>query len=202
MENEKDEVIVDDVEETNEEVEENTEEKPAKADKPKRTPQEELEYFEGRASRLRKKLGIEESKVKPKETTSTDKPNELDYGEKAYLRSALNLKGADEVQLAKDWKNKYGTTVEEMESDEVFLSRLNGLRAARESTNAIPKGKGRSGQTGVTDTDIAVAKFKETGELPEDFKSRVAVKNILVEQERAKNMFTGPSVIGPKEQSY
>lgn len=201
MENENnDEVIVDTEEAPNEEVEEVTEETPPKAEKPKRTPQEELEYFEGRAARLRKKLGAEEQKTSPetKKTVQTDKPNDLDYGEKAYLRSALDLKGADELQLAKDWKGKYGTTVEEMEADEVFLSRLTKLRQTRESAMAVPKGKNRSGQTGVSDVDFAVAKFKETGEFPSDFKTRSAVVKALEAEELSSGMFEGSSVIGKR----
>lgn len=188
--NEQDQVIVDEVEETNEEVAETTEETTeTKVEKPKRTPQEELEYFEGRAARLRKKLGVEDTKEAPKPDTP-DKPNDLDYGEKAYLRSALNLKGSDELQLARDWKAKYSSTVEEMESDEVFLNRLTSLREARESAAAIPKGKGRSGQSGTTDVDIAYAKFEETGQMPADFKTRVAIKNRLIEKEKSSGIFT------------
>ena len=199
-----DEGIVADVEETNDEGQESSEAKADKTEKPKRTPQEELEYFEGRASWLRKKLGIEtknddsavETKSAPKGTPSED----LDYGEKAYLRSALSLKGSDELQLARDWKKKYGSTVEEMESDEVFLNRLSSLRESRETSAAIPKSKNRSGQQAVTDADIAFAKFKESGELPADYKTRVEVMKKAIEQEKSKNMFSGPSVIGPTGQ--
>lgn len=188
-----DEVVVGDVEESNEAVEENTEETTPKAEKPKRTPQEEYEYHNGRAQRLAKKLGID--KPQPKETTQEpSKSNDLDYGEKAYLRSAINLKGADEIQLAKEWKAKYNATAEEMETDEVFLNRLNNLRVARESAQAIPKSKNRSGQTGVTDVDMAIAKYKETGELPGDFNTRNKVIDAITKSESSA-LFSGPSVI-------
>ena len=100
MANEQDEVIVDDVEENNEE-EGVAEEKPAKADKPKRTPQEELVYFEGRANRLKKQLGID--KVEPTKSTPTDKPSELDLGGIAYLASMMQVKGKDEIALAREY---------------------------------------------------------------------------------------------------
>lgn len=172
-----------------------------KADRPKRTPQEEYEYFMGRAKRAAKKAGIEvqEKSDAPKKTESSKPGDDLDNGEKAYLRSALNLKGADELQLAKDWKNKYGSTVEEMEGDEVFLSRLRTLRDSRESMGALPKGKNRSGQSGITDTDLAIAKFKETGELPKDFKTRSAVVKAIAAEEQTGGMFDGPSVVGPRQ---
>jgi len=200
--NEQDGGIVDT--ETTNEDEGHTEVESSTEEKPKRTPQEELEYFEGRAARLRKKLGINEQKPTVSEEVAHDssKPNDLDYGEKAYLRSALDLKGADELQLAKEFKGKYGMSVEEMESDSLFMSKLSGLREARESTAAIPKGTKRAGQTGVTDVDIAVAKYRDSGELPQDFKTRTAVVNKMVEDSKNDGIFTGPSVVGPAKQSY
>jgi hypothetical protein len=175
--NENDEVFTDDVEDTSESVEETTEETQVeRQEKPKRTPQEEFEYHMGRAKRIAKKLGLEESSEKTDVKKDSSKPtDDLDYGEKAYLRSALNIKGADEIQLAREWKKKYGSSVEEMESDEVFNARLTKLRETRESQDALPKGKNRSAQTAVTDIDMAVSKFKESGELPTDFKTRNAV---------------------------
>jgi len=198
--NEQDEVIVDDVEETNEEVTEETEEASTKVDKPKRTPQEELEYFEGRAERLRKKLGVKEE-VEPKKSTQTEKPSELDYGQMALLRQE-GIKGAGETALFKEIMSEMGKGVLDVLDSNYFKSRLTDFREAQESLDAIPKGKNRSGQQGITDTDVAVAKFKETGKLPEDFKTRVAVKNAMVAEEQNKNMFTGPSVIGPRAESY
>ena len=193
---ENDEVIVDNVEETNEEVEETTEEAP-KGDKPKRTPQEELEYFEGRASRLRKKLGVEEPKIEAKKPTPTDKPNELDYGQLALLRTE-GIKGSGEVALFKEIMSETGKGVLEVLDSNYFKSRLTDFRDNQASANAIPKGKNRSGQTGVTDIDVAVAKYKEDGTLPSDFKTRSAVVKALETEEKNNGMFEGPSVMGKK----
>lgn len=192
--NDQDEVIVDDVEETNEEVAETTEETP-KAEKPKRTPQEELEYFEGRASRLRKKLGVEEPKAE-KRPISTDKPSELDYGQMALLRTE-GIRGSGEVALFKEIMTETGKGVLDVLDSNYFKSRLSEFRENQESTNAIPKGKRRSGQTGVTDTDIAIAKYKEDGTLPSDFKTRSAVVKALAAEEESRGMFEGPTVVGP-----
>ena len=189
---EQDEVIVDDVEETNEEVEENTEEKPAKADKPKRTPQEELEYFEGRAERLRTKLGIKNDKVEPPKVAQSEKPNEFGYGEKAYLK-AHGVSGSDELALVKAFQTRTGDDLDTLVSDDVFLGKLKSLRDARESQAATPRGKGRSGESSVTDIDLAVAKFKETGELPSDFETRKkVVDKAVVEPTKSNNvLFSG-----------
>lgn len=194
-----DEVIVDTEEENNDEVVETTEEK-SQETKTKRTPQEELEYFEGRAARLRKKLGVEEAKPAKPVTTET-KPNELDYGQLALLRTE-GIKGSGEIALFKEIMSETGKGVLDVLDSNYFKSRLTDFRDAQETANAIPKGKNRSGQTGVTDVDLAVAKFKESGTLPDDFKTRVAVINKVAESERNMGVFTGPSVIGPQAQEF
>lgn len=182
MENEQDEVIVDNVEESNEEVVENTEETP-KAEKPKRTPQEELEYFEGRASRLRKKLGIEKPAVIESKSTPNGKPNELDYGQLALLRTE-GIKGSEELALFKEVMSETGKGVLDVLDSNYFKSRLTDLREAKATADAIPKGKGRSGQTGNTDIDMAFAKYKETGELPADFATRNKIVDMITAEEK------------------
>lgn len=191
--NEQDEVIVDDVEDNNEEVEEHAEgEAKEKSEaKPKRTPQEELEYFEGRAARLRKKLGVEKSTVESK-AAQTEKPNELDFGQKAFLKS-YGVSGSDELALVKQFQDR-GFALDTIVEDEVFTSKLNNLREAKASANAIPKSKPRSGTTGTTDVDLAIAKYKESGELPSDFATRNKVVDAITKEESGE-MFYGPSVI-------
>lgn len=180
------EIIVNDTEDTNETVEEATEEAP-REEKPKRTPQEEIEYFEGRAARLRKKHGIEpEAKASPK-------PNELDLGAIAYLNSMVGLKGKDEIALAREYIAS-GKSVLDLAENKFFNQDLASLREAKETANAIPKGKNRSSQAGVNDIDFAVAKYKETGELPEDFVTRNKVIDTITASETTP-LFSGPSVI-------
>lgn len=179
MENEiNDEVIIDDVEANNEVVEENTkvEEKPeAKPEKPKRTPQEEYEYHKGRAERLEKKLGLKKPEVKQ----DSSKPSELDMGTIAYLNSLVGLKGKDEIALAREYIAN-GRDALSLSENKFFMQDLQNLRDAKASADAIPKGNSRSGQTGITDVDLAVAKYKETGELPTDFKLRNKVIDLAI----------------------
>jgi hypothetical protein len=202
MENEiQDEVIVDNEEANNEEKVEETTEEPTKVEKPKRTPQEEYDYHNGRAQRIAKKLGLNTEKTQPKEVVSSSKPSELSDGQIAILRTE-GIKSKAELALFKEVMGETGKGVLDLLDSSYFQSRLTDFRATQESLNAIPKGKNRSGQTGVTDADIAHAKFKETGQLPEDFKTRVDVVNKAVEAERSKNMFSGPAVIGPQGQGY
>jgi hypothetical protein len=192
MTNEQDEVIVDDIEETNEEVVEDTEETTVKVEKPKRTPQEEYDYYKGRADRLAKKLGLKD-KVESVKDTPTEKPNELDYGQLALLRTE-GVKGSGELALFKEIMSETGKGVLDVLDSSYFKSRLTEFREIQESSNAIPKGKGRSGQTGANDIDMALAKYKESGELPTDFESRNKVIDLITKEEKGA-MFSGPSVI-------
>ena len=184
--NEQDEVIVDDVEATNEEVQETTEETP-KAEKPKRTPQEEYEYHMGRASRIAKKHGLDKPEVK-----DSSKPNELDNGSIALLHSMVGLKGKDEIALARQYLAN-GKDILDLPDNKFFNQDLQALREARETANAVPKGKNRSSQAGVTDVDYAVAQYKETGQLPDDFATRNKVIDAITAAEITP-LFQGPSV--------
>jgi len=175
--NEQDQVIVDEEADTNEEAE--VVEETPKQEKPKRTPQEEYEYHNGRAQRLAKKLGLE---AKPEVKEDSSKPSDLDYGQKAFLKS-YGVSGSDELALVKQFQDR-GFNLDSIVSDDVFTAKLNNLRQARETANAVPKGKGRSSQTAVTDIDIAVAKFREDGTLPSDFETRNKVVDIVTKAEK------------------
>ena len=194
MPNEQDEGIVTNEEETNEEGAETTEETTTetKVEKPKRTPQEEYDYHTGKAKRLAKKLGLEGTE--PVKETTTPKPSDLDYGQLALLR-AEGIKGSGELALFKEIMAETGKGFLEVMDSNYTKSRLSEFREAQESANAIPKGKNRSGQTGITDTDLAVAQFKDSGKVPEDFKTRSAVFKKIAEEEQNLGVFSGPSVV-------
>jgi hypothetical protein len=184
--NDQDEVIVDFEEDiTNEEVTENTEEKVETTSKPKRTPQEEYEYFTGRAERLAKKHGFgkKAEKSDASEVKDSPKPNELDYGQKAFLKT-YGIQGSDELALVRSFATRTGDDLDTIVSDDIFLGKLKALRDARESSEAIPKGKGRSAQASVTNIDIAYANYLERGEWPTDFETAKALKNKIVELDK------------------
>ena len=181
--NDQDEVIVDDVEETNEEVEENTEETATKTAKPKRTPQEEYEHHKGRADRLAKKLGIKDEKVDTVKNTSTEKPGDLDMGGIAYLSQLTGLKGKAEIALAKEYIAN-GKSIMDLPENKFFLQDLKTLRDSAEVDNASIKGRGRSSQSAVTDVDLVYAKYKETGAWPSDFETAKKLKDLIVAEEK------------------
>lgn len=182
--NENDEVIVDNEEETNEEVTETTEET-TKVGKPKRTPQEEYDYHKGRTDRLAKKLGIKDEKVDSVKNTPNERSSDLEYGQIALLRQE-GIKGAGEMALFKEIMSETGKGVLDVLDSNYFKSRLADFRENQASTDAIPKGKNRSAQVASTNIDLAYAKFKETGEWPSDFDTAKKLKDKIVEAEQGQ----------------
>lgn len=126
----------------------------------------------------------------PKETS---KPSDLDYGQKAFLK-AYGISGSDELALVKQFQER-GFELDGIVGDDVFTAKLNNLREAKASQDAIPKAKKRSGAPVADGVDEAVAKYKETGELPKDFATRSKVVNAITAEESG-DMFSGPSVVG------
>jgi hypothetical protein len=107
--------------------------------KPKRTPEEELAYFEGRAARLRKQLGAE--KPAPKEEGK--KLQETDYGLLAYL-TAKGLEHEDDIALFNKVRSETGKKPEEILSSKYFQAELKEQQEIRTTKAAQPKGNERS----------------------------------------------------------
>lgn len=163
------EVIVD----TNEEVEVTEEPKEeAKVEKPKRTPEEELAYYEGRAKRLRKDLGVE---IPEKPKNEAPKTGELDNTQLDYL----DLKGITEdedIAVIKSIMSKTGQTVREVLKDDYVVSKLNDLKKAREVKSATPSSTKRAGQQATDNEDYWAQKYEASGELPKGMPKGMAAK--------------------------
>lgn len=136
-------------------------------------------------------------KQPPKESRQ---PGDLDYGQLAFYNTkpdVLRIESDEDVEFLKQTIEETGKSQSAILASKWFQSELHERISARESANAIPKSKNRSGQTGVTDVDLAVAKYKETGELPKDFAIRNKVVDAITREESGE-LFSGPAVIGPR----
>lgn len=158
--------------EVTEEVAEPVEE--PKVEKPKRTPEEELAYYEGRAKRLRKDLGLETPEKPKNETPKTSGLDEtvLDF---------LDLKGITEdedIDLIKNIMSKTGQTVRQVLKDEYVASKLNDFKKAREVKSATPSSTKRAGQQVTDNVDYWYQKYEATGELPKGMPKGMATKLI------------------------
>lgn len=185
--NEQEEVIVDDLEDTNEEVEESTEEQVVKT-KPKRSPQEELEYLEGRAARIRKKLGKDSDQ--PEKVAKSD----LDLGGIAYLNSMVGLKGKDEIALAREYVNA-GKLILDLPDNKYFKQDLEALREARISQEAVPKSAKRSTTPSGDDFQVAFTKYQDSGVLPEDRSLREKVVDAAIAKTKGTGAFSDNPII-------
>lgn len=153
-----------------------------KVEKPKRSPEEELAYFEGRAKRLRKDLGLEESEAKP-EKRKTQKSDELDYGQKAFL-VANGIKGAKELNFVKSELKKSEQDLETLLENGYFKNQLETFRALSQTENATPTGK-RSGSVAIDSVEYWAAKPFE--EVPKDMRAKVV--NFQLDKEKNKGHF-------------
>lgn len=165
------EVIVEEVVAEDEPTDETVEE--PKAEKPKRTPQEELKYFEGRAQRLRKDLGLDKPEAKPEEKATPK--GELDNADYALL-TAKGIEDEDEVAFAHKTMKKWDMPLREVLRDEDFQTKLKSMRKEKEVKEATPSATKRGGGAS-NDVETALAKYEQTGKLPDDFKLRSAVIN-------------------------
>ena len=143
---------------------------------------EGFELKEGKWVKPPKETPKGEAKVEHEPSKEPSKPNELDYGQMALLRGE-GIKGAGETALFKEIMSETGKDVLATLDSPYFKTRLAEFREAQESIDAIPKGKGRSAQVASTNIDLAYAKFKESGEWPQDFDTAKKLKNKIVEME-------------------
>jgi hypothetical protein len=128
---------------------------------------------------------------KPKEFTpeKPEKSNELDYGQKAYLK-AYGISGPDEIALAKSFMERTGDPLETIVEDEIFTGKLKGLRDAKVAKEAIPLSKRTA--TGSKD-NIDVWMDKPFEEVPPELKQEVLNRRLITEKEGGK--FTDQPVI-------
>lgn len=168
-------------EETPIEVEttEETKVEKTEGEKPKRTPQQELEYFEGRAQRLRKDLGIEAT---TKETKSK-KSDDFGYDVKAYLKtSGIDSKEFDFVK--NEFQSSGFKDIDSLLENDYFKSRLDTHRKLSKTAEATPTGK-RSG--GVATDTVEYWLTKPIEDVPADM--RIKVVNKKLEREKGKGVF-------------
>ena len=108
------------------------------------------------------------------------KTDDLDETQLDYL----DLKGvteAEDVKIIEDIVKKTGQTVRQALKDEYVVSKLASNKAKRDVQAATPSGTKRAGgQTG--DLATALAKFKESGVLPENRELANAVTNAVTNE--------------------
>lgn len=156
---------------------ETPEETPEPAPKKEWTLEQKLARVERMKTKLEKELGLD---AKPKETPKPEvkgTPGELDETQLDYL----DLKGisdSDEIAIIQKVIQKTGVTVREALKDDYVQAKLEVIRAEKAVQAATPSSTKRGGNQ-TNDVAAALAKFEQTGNLPDDFTLRTAVVNAL-----------------------
>ncbi len=204
MANENEEVIIDSENTNEEETAEVVETKEEGAEgkkeaKPQETPEAKRSRLQRQLAQHDKKFGFKnEVKETKTESKAESKSDDLDYSEKAYLKSYLDIKGPDELNLAKSWKQRTGDSLDTMVEDEIFLAKLGKLREAKASADAIPKGKTRGATPAQNDEAYWTAKI-ESGQAKladiEDVAMRRKVLNSRIEKEKSGSKFAPQGIV-------
>ena len=139
--------------------------------------------YEETTGRLKRaETSLERLKVNRKaEALVEKKSNELDETHLAYLE----LKGIsedDDIKVIERHINRTGESVREALKDDYIISKLAANKEKREVKDATPSSTKRSGSGQSNDVASALAKFEQTGELPQDFKLASAVTNAVIDK--------------------
>lgn len=183
MENENNDVDVSNNEELDLDLETPAEEVPL--EKPKETPEAKLARLKRQTAQLEKKLGLEE---KPE---SKSKSGDLDYGQKAFLKS-YGVAGSDELQLVREYLSN-GKSLDDLPNNKYFQNDLSELRDARLVRQAVPSGTARANNNPRDSVEYWIAK----GEMPPADQTQLArdVLNARIKRETSNAKFTDNPIV-------
>lgn len=162
--------------------------------------EEKNRVLEGEVGKYKRLLDKKERKIPTKKTSKTSQTtdDEIDFGHLAFYNGksdSIRIESQEDIDFLRETMQETGKSQEALLGSKWFLSELRDREQANRSANAIPKSNNRSGQANITEIDVAVAKYRETGELPSDFATRNKVIDIITDKEN-KNMFDGPGFVG------
>jgi len=157
---------------------EKAEPKPESPDyRPKLSDEEQLAVLEGRAQRLRTKLGV------PKDEAPTSSaPDSL--SQKAFLRSA-GITSQDEVDLALKTAKKWGVEIDQIVDDEDFVAKLDKLRTTKsiEAATSDVKGSGSGDGSAKNTPAYWIAKgTPPTADQVPDRKTRATIARAMMKE--------------------
>ena len=156
--------------------------------------EDKLAMLDRQASRLRKKMGLEDGKGKTsaKKGKESDAPEGFDYGQKAYL-IASGLKSKAEQDAAWEAVQSSGKSLDAVLESNWFQSDLAAIRTKA----AMPKGQGRSGNPSGQDTvEYWLAQGDRALPPADQTKLRQAVVNARMKQKGSGSPFTNRPVVG------
>lgn len=143
-----------------------------------------FEEADGKLRRAQTKL--DKSKIDKKvEEKIKEKTGDLDEAQLDYL-DVKGISEDEDIQIIENIVKKTGMTVRQALKDEYVVGKLEKNRAAREVKDATPSSTKRTGGAQGTDVATALAKFEQTGKLPDDYTLKSQVINAF-EQKNTSN---------------
>jgi hypothetical protein len=132
-----------------------------------------------------------EAPAEPKTEVKETKTNDLDYGQKAYLK-AYGIAGSDELALVREYLTT-GKSIDEIVENKHFNNDLGDLREVKATKEATPSATKRGAPSGTTSVEYWLAK----GELPpaDNVQLRRDVLNARIEREKQRSKFSDQPVI-------
>jgi hypothetical protein len=109
------------------------------------------------------------------------KKGELDDTSLLFL-TVKGIENQEEIELVKKFAKDTGRSVKDIVSNKVFQSELAELRLDQMVKNATPTATKRGGQP-QDNLTVAIARYEQTGKLPDDFELKSQVVNYLVEKD-------------------
>lgn len=143
------------------------------------------------ASRYRNKVTklTEAKKPEPTAPAATPQPQtkqDLDYGQKAYLR-AEGIKAPKEEALVKEWIKDTGKTLENVLGNKRFQAELAELREATTTQDAIPSSANRS--QAQSQSDVAYWLTQPFSKVPADMRMKVIEARKKADKDTSKPDF-------------
>ena len=160
-------------------------------DELKKTIEEKDEQI-ANLSKTKRKLKKE---VKEKSDENiTNKSDDLDYGELAYLE-AKGIKES-EIDFVTAEKLKSGVELKELLSNDYFQSKLKTLRDEASIKDATPSSSRDGGEAPSTKAEFWIAKGEMPPNTPENTQIRRDIVNKRMEIAKKQDMFTSQPIVG------
>lgn len=162
--------------------------KGAEGERQQETDDARLTRLTRQVNQQRKKMGLDpltEKQVEQRQESKAEPSDTLDNGQRALLR-AMGIKGADEIQLAKDFLKRTGQDIDSLESDDIFQGKLEKLRTTKANEAAAETGNKR-GNVGDSkeSAEYWLAKLGPNDPVPADLPR--ALREKIVEARIGKN---------------
>lgn len=132
---------------------------------------------------------------KPKPEPEPDKPtksSELDYGQKAFLKT-YGISGADELSLVKSWSERTGDQIDVLVEDEIFNAKLKSLRDQKAAKETLKEMSNQRSNSPSSKSKVEFWLDKPFDEVPKELKQDVL--NAKLQKEKEESKFTDQPVV-------